>query len=237
MAVMNPVTPEDERLQSVDNPLKVMQEGERVVCEIKRHPAGLWGLYMGAALLIILLVAGVALVPSLMPDATSSTKEALALGATIIAAIVLLYTYVARVVYQGNRWVVTSDSLTQITQVGLFRKMSSQLSLANLEDVSADQNGLIQSMIGFGTLKVETAGEHSKFTFPFCPRPNEYAKLIIGAHEAYIATNPGEMNTANQALSKTTSGYNQSYGPAQQPAQPVGDQWPNGPQGPTPPAQ
>jgi uncharacterized membrane protein YdbT with pleckstrin-like domain len=231
---MNPMTPDDEQLQRVDNPLKVMQEGERVICEIKRHPAGLWGLYLGSALLIIILIAGVALVPNLLPDATSSTKEALALGATIIAAIILLYTYVARIVYQGNRWIVTSDSLTQITQVGLFRKMSSQLSLANLEDVTADQNGLIQSVIGFGTLKVETAGEHSKFTFPFCPTPNEYAKKIIGAHEAYIALNPSEMHAANQALSKTASNYNQSFGPSQQP---TGGQVPEGPQGPTPPAQ
>jgi uncharacterized membrane protein YdbT with pleckstrin-like domain len=223
------MTPDDEQLQRVDNPLKVMQEGERVICEIKRHPAGLWGLYIGSALLLLILVAGVALVPTLLPDATSSTKEALALGATIIAAIILLYTYVARIVYQGNRWIVTSDSLTQVTQVGLFRKMSSQLSLANLEDVTADQNGLIQSVIGFGTLKVETAGEHSKFTFPFCPTPNEYAKKIIAAHEAYIAANPGEMRSANQALSKTASNYNQSFGQA--------PQSPNGqaPQGPTPP--
>jgi uncharacterized membrane protein YdbT with pleckstrin-like domain len=225
------MTPDDEQLQRVDNPLKVMQEGERVICEIKRHPAGLWGLYIGSALLLLILVAGVALVPTLLPDATSSTKEALALGATIIAAIILLYTYVARIVYQGNRWIVTSDSLTQVTQVGLFRKMSSQLSLANLEDVTADQNGLIQSVIGFGTLKVETAGEHSKFTFPFCPTPNEYAKKIIAAHEAYIALNPGEMHAANQALSKTASNYNQSFGQTPPPT--------NGqaPQGPTPPLQ
>jgi len=233
---MNPTTPDDESLQRVNNPLKVMQEGERVICEIKRHPAGLWGLYIGSALLILILVVGVALVPSLLPDATSSTREALALGAVIIAAIIVLYTYVARIVYQGNRWIVTSDSLTQVTQVGLFRKMSSQLSLANLEDVTADQNGLIQSMIGFGTLKVETAGEHSKFTFPFCPKPNEYAKKIIDAHEEYIATNPGEMRTASQTLSKIAGSYNQSFGPAvpQQP-QPVDEQGSQGPQQPTPP--
>lgn len=226
MADMNPTLPEGDQLQRVDNPLKVMQEGERVICEIKRHPAGLWGLYVGAAVLVVLLFTVVALVPSMLPDATSQTKEAFALGAMILTAIILLYTYVARVVYQGNRWIVTSDSLTQITQIGLFRKMSSQLSLANLEDVTADQDGLVQSMIGFGTLKVETAGERSKFTFPFCPTPNEYAKQIIGAHEAYIAANPEEMHTANQALAKTATNYNQSFGSNQQPAAPGSDQQP-----------
>jgi uncharacterized membrane protein YdbT with pleckstrin-like domain len=221
MANMNPTTPADDRLQNIDNPLKVMQEGERVICEIKRHPVGLWGLYASSLALIILMALGVALVPNFFPDASQSAKAALAFGALIMAVLVLLYAYVARVVYLGNRWIVTSDSLTQITQVGLFRKMSSQLSLANLEDVSVDQNGLLPSMIGFGTLKVETAGERSKFMFPFCPKPNDYARLIIGAHEAYIATNPGEMQNANQALAKKADGYNQSYAPQGPPQNPL----------------
>lgn len=182
---------EDERLQNVHNPLKVMQEGERVLCEIKRHPAGLWGLYASSALVSLLAIVGAALVPTLIPDASQQAREVAAFGVLILMAIVGLYTYIARTVYQGNRWVVTSDSITQITQVSLFNKKSSQLNLANLEDVSADQTGIVQSALGFGTLKVETAGERSKFVFPFCPKPDEYARTIIDAHEQFMMSHSG----------------------------------------------
>lgn len=218
--------PDDDKLQNTYNPLKVMQQGERVLCEIKRHPVGLWGIYAGAIVVVVAVVAGLVVVPHYIPNMAQSSKAGLAIGGVFVAAIALLYAYVAHVVYTGNRWVVTTDSLTQISQVGLFRKTSSQLSLANLEDVSANQSGLFQSMVGYGTLKVETAGEHSKFTFPFCPKPNEFAKQIIAAHEAYIAHNPEEMRVTNRPLANVAA-YNQSYGPAagygepsQQPYQP-----------------
>lgn len=129
----------------------------------------------------------------------------------------------AHVVYQGNRWIITTDSLTQVTQIGLFKRTSSQLSLANLEDVTVNQNGLFQSLVGYGTLRVETAGERSKFVFPFCPNPNKCAKEIIGAHEAYIAENPAETYRSQRPLANVAA-YNQSYAQPQ-PAEPQQPQY------------
>jgi hypothetical protein len=233
---MNPnQTPQDleyERLQNVHNPLKVMQQGEQVLCEITRHPAGLWGLYASAIVLSLLAITGAALVPTVLPDASQQAREAAAFGALIVMAIVGLYTYIARIVYQGNRWVITSDSITQITQVSLFNKKSSQLNLANLEDVSADQNGILQSALGFGTLKVETAGERSKFVFPFCPNPNDYAKKIIAAHEEFLVSNPGEGKGLNVNTSSTPM-YAQIQQQPMQQAQPLQQQQVQPPQQPT----
>jgi hypothetical protein len=85
----------------------------------------------------------------------------------------------------GNRWIITSDSITQVNQTSLFNKQSSQLSLANLEDITVEQNGIIQSVFGFGTLRAETAGERSKFMFQYCPNPNSYAQQNLNAREQF----------------------------------------------------
>lgn len=196
------------------NPLAVMQNGEQLVCEIPRHPIGLLGIYLTSALLIVGALAGAVLVPYLMSDASPSIKLGAVLAGGLIAAGVLLYAYIAAVIYKGNRWVVTTDSVTLIAQTGLFTKHMSQLSMANLEDVSVEQNGLLPSLIGFGILRVESAGEHAKFVFPFCPDPNGYARKIIDAHERYIANRPEEMGTFNHALS-TNQSFNQ---PTSEPA-------------------
>jgi hypothetical protein len=93
---------------------------------------------------------------------------------------------VATIVYWQNEWVVTDDSVTQINQTSLFTREVSQVPIVSLEDVTVDQTGIIQTIFGFGTLKLESAGERSKFQFQYCPNPNNYARLILEAHEEFI---------------------------------------------------
>lgn len=203
---MNPTDPNQSTQPTINNPLNVMSEGERIICEIKRHPFGIFGIYIVSALLLTFAFVAAALAPHYITDMSSQTKTGIFAGVLIFTAIVLLYVYIATTIYKGNAWVVTSDSLTQISQVALFRKQSSQLSLANLEDVTFDQNGLIPTMFGFGTLRVETAGERSKFVFPFCPNPGKCAREIIQAHDDYLALhiegghvgNPGLVNASGE---------------------------------------
>lgn len=206
-----PQNPPQVQLQSDGsdvNRMVVLQPGEQVICQIKRHPFGLFGIYTSAIVVAVVVLGTAVAVPSLMSNLSQQTKLAVMLGAAIVIAITLLYTYVAATIYNANRWIVTSDSITQISQVGLFNKETSQLSLANLEDVTVDQNGLLQSMFGFGTLRAESAGARGKFFFSFCPNPNDYARRVIAAHEAYIASKPEEMVAANRPLAATQT-FNQ----------------------------
>lgn len=207
-----------DSLQNVHNPFAVMQPGEKVICEIRRHPIGLIGVYIGAGLLGLLALVVAVAAPYVLVDVSQQIRLGVVLGAALMIAAVLLYAYIATIIYKANRWIVTSDSITQITQISLFNKHTSQLSLANLEDVTVEQDGVLQSMFGFGSLRAETAGERSRFTFIFCPNPNEYARKIIGAHEAYIADKPRETFVANQSLNQVHA-YNQpSFNdPTQQP--------------------
>ena len=179
-----------------DNPLHVMSPGERVVCNIKRHPIGLVGVYAMTAILLVGLFAFIGYLPTLVPDLSTTDKTYAFVAAVSFALLIVLFAWVATIVYSGNRWIVTSDSITQIQQTGLFRKQTSQLSLENLEDVTFEQNTIVQTIFNYGTLKAETAGEHSKFQFPFCPNPKKCAVDIIAAHEEFM--------NENQRLGRTT---------------------------------
>ncbi|HVV66912.1 MAG TPA: hypothetical protein VHB72_02470 [Candidatus Saccharimonadales bacterium] len=180
-------TPDPVPRHHMNNPLSVMQQGEQTICEIKRHPIGLLGIYaMSGALLVVL--AAVAFV--IVPHSTSSDNRGQAvMGASLlfflIAAIILVFVYIANKVYWGNSWVVTSDSITQMTQTSLFHRQASQLSLGNLEDVTSEKNGILANMFNFGVLRAETAGERSKFMFLYCPTPDYYAQKILAAREQF----------------------------------------------------
>ena len=182
---MNPQNQTQE--VNVNNPLSSMQVGERNIFEVKRHPFGMFVTYLSAGFLIVIAaVVAFIVVPMAAPTGDKSQLETFgALGFIVFGLLVLGFVFVANKVYWGNRWILTSDSLTQVTQRSLFDKQNSQLSLGNLEDVTASQDGILAHMFGFGILRVETAGERSKFVFPYCPKPNLYAQQILSAREQF----------------------------------------------------
>jgi membrane protein YdbS with pleckstrin-like domain len=166
----------------------ILQPGERVVAIIKRHPFGIVSMYV-ACIIGILVAAGLAfyLLPRLLDKyGTGDANIMVYSGLAIVVAGMVLILGIATSVYWQNQWTVTTDSITQITQKSLFTRQVSQLSMDNLEDVTVDQNGIIPHLFNYGTLKVESAGERSKFQFPYCPSPNEYARRILEAHEQFL---------------------------------------------------
>ncbi len=179
-----PLNPQPDKL----HPMVVLQPGERVVATLKRHPFGIISLYFsGVVAILIIIVLAFVLLPKLMNqyDFGSATSMVYAgLGIAVLGMMVVLA--VATTIYWQNEWVITTDSITQISQNSLFNRQVSQLSMDNLEDVTVDQNGILPHMFNFGNLKVETAGERSKFVFIYCPRPNEYARQILQIHEQFL---------------------------------------------------
>jgi hypothetical protein len=195
---MNPSQP-NEVQREVHNPLAAMQPGEQVICEIKRHPIGIIGVYVVAGLLLTVLAVAVFIIAPLALKNVSSSRimEVGGLGYIVVLLATLLVVYIGNTVYSGNRWIVTSDSITQVQQTSLFSKQSSQLSMASLEDITAQQDGIFQQMFHYGVLAAETAGERSKFRFIYCPNPNQYAQLILNAREQFEQERRG-YSTQNQ---------------------------------------
>jgi hypothetical protein len=159
------------------NPLSVMQNGEKVICEISRHPIGLFVMYaVGGGLLLVIAGASFFLVQQLAASLSIITLACLVVGG---------FLFLASKIYWDNYWVVTSDSLTQMTRTSLFDKEACQLSLANLEDVSAHQEGMWAHLFHYGTISAETAGATDKFTMTFCPNPTPFAQKILAAREKF----------------------------------------------------
>lgn len=209
-----------------------MQPGEQTICEIKRHPIGLIGVYgMSGTLLVVLA----ALAFVVVPNSVSSDSRGQAVGvATLLfflaAGITLAFVYIANKVYWGNSWIVTSDSITQMTQTSLFHKQTSQLSLGNLEDVASEKNGVLPNMFNFGVIRAETAGEKSKFMFIYCPTPDYYAQKILAAreqfeqvhhggkqHPTYQAAPPSSGSAAQNNQPEAQTSYGQEQQPFDQP--------------------
>lgn len=135
--------------------------------------------------LIITAILAFLVVPGLADGNTSRAVFIGTLVFVIVAAICAVFAGLAAKVYWNNIWVLTSESLTQVNQDGLFNRQSSQISLPDVEDVTAEQKGVLAELFNFGLLEVETAGETGKFVFPYCPKPNYYAQQVLKAKEEF----------------------------------------------------
>lgn len=182
----------------------VLQPGERIICDIKRHPFGIVSMYVAAAVALVVMAVLAAMAPNIFSQYSStaggSFTTLVQAAAIVFGVLIILVLLIATMVYWQNRWIVTDDSITQITQASLFGRRVSQLSMENLEDITINQDGILQAMFNFGTLRAETAGERSKFVFQYCPDPKKYARAILEVHEAFIHQIRHQPQTVNPVV-------------------------------------
>lgn len=160
---------------------------EIVLHEAKKHPIGLF-VILGVTFMFLAVNFLLLFIIASNEDLFSSPVSDLGLAAFFIATtiLVLLVGYIAQKIYRASEIVVTNENLIQIIQTGLLDRKVSQLNLAKIQDVTANQKGFLPTLLGYGTLNVETAGEASNYAFGPIDNPSIMAKHINEAHDQYL---------------------------------------------------
>lgn len=165
---------------------QMLEDDERVLLIIHKSIIVLIGLYLEIIAGVAALTGLVAvLAPGLFNDLTSRSSNSLLAIASLFTTLVILILILVTYIYLQNKLLITDRSLIQITQRGPFSHKAARLSFSNVEDVSANQSGLLATLFNYGTLLVQTAGTLDNFQFTYCPNPNRDAHEILEAREAY----------------------------------------------------
>lgn len=166
---------------------KLLEPGEHLVKTVYRHPIGIVGIYAemttGIVVMLVLLVLGLA---GTFGPLNTSTKALAVLGTIIVSIFLAGILLLSAHVYRKSRLLIADKSLVSTVQRALFSRKIARLSMANVEDVTCDQKGILQSLFNYGTLTIQTAGQEDNFIFPYCPKPNEVADQIIEARQAFV---------------------------------------------------
>lgn len=83
-----------------------------------------------------------------------------------------------------NVIVVTSKHLVDISQKAFFVRSVSTLALQDIEDISIDKNGLLPTVLDYGNLKIQTAGELPNFELKSIADPETIQREIMEAKAA-----------------------------------------------------
>lgn len=170
--------------------IQSINESETKILDVHRHPFGLIVLYLETIIgMLLAIILTFAFLPSLFTVAENRKDEIIGVVSVFVfVAIVLaiLFLILATYIYRANRLIVTNLNVTQVTQVGLFHRKVSEVTMLNIEDVTSQRKGIFQTIFDFGVLHIETAGEQNNFVFAYCPRPDSTAKVLLDTRENFL---------------------------------------------------
>lgn len=78
-----------------------------------------------------------------------------------------------------NVHVVTDKRILDIDQTGLFSQTLAEITFDSIEDVSSSVNGFFGTLLNYGTVEVQTAGEKENIVLENIPGPHAVEKLIF----------------------------------------------------------
>ena len=164
-----------------------LSEAEFIISEVRRHPIGLYIPILTSMLLIVFIVAGLISYPLVADnfDLDMSTFGIVTLLGVGIIFLIGVFTYITAWVYNRNRFYLTNESVIQEIQLSLFSKHEQTVSLSNIEDASFRQNGIIQSMFGYGSIRLSTEGDETTYRFSYVSNPKNQIALLNNAVEAF----------------------------------------------------
>lgn len=133
----------------------------------------IWVLF--AAVPVIFRAYGPQYFPGLF-EGTAAGYVALALNIYIL--LLTLGLFMIWTLYYLNVQIVTNKRVVDINQYAIFRQKISELLLPNIEDVTSEVKGFFGTVLEYGDILIQTAGEKDNFRFDRIPNPRAVAKLI-----------------------------------------------------------
>lgn len=142
-----------------------LEEGEYVEFAFSRAKIILMLILCGTAfgVIVVLLAFLVALLGQDSIDEMGRKFLFIILLALLAAAIIM--GMIALTTYRGNKLYVTNRRVIQLVMNSLVSSSTNAIDLESVEDVSFRQDGLLQRILHFGTLRLATVGEETTYTF------------------------------------------------------------------------
>lgn len=106
----------------------------------------------------------------------------------------VLYFY-AFIDYHLDIWIITDQRIIDVQQRSLFDRLVSELNITKVQDATSEVRGPLQTLLNYGNVYVQTAGEEHRFVFQQVPHAEKVAELVIQTNEA--ATKQLQTPTAN----------------------------------------
>ena len=130
----------------------------------------------GVAMIILLLAFLLVLMGQSMIDEMGQNYIFIILAALLAAAV--LIGLVSLRVYGGNKLFITNKRAIQMIMMSPFANSVNVIDLVSVEDASFRQEGILQNLFHYGTLRLATVGDETTYTFKYSDISGEDLKAV-----------------------------------------------------------
>ncbi len=156
-----------------------LEQGEYVVLVLRKH----WFIFLGQ-LITFLMALVIGMFVFSFKDflygvfAKIFVDPFLDLLLVLYALLLVIAYFISWVHAYYDIWLVTNRRIIDIKQRGLFDREISEFMISRVQDVTTKVPNMFATLLGFGTMTIQTAGERS-FTVHDIPHLEEAKRLII----------------------------------------------------------
>jgi uncharacterized membrane protein YdbT with pleckstrin-like domain len=173
-------------------PKRLLADDEEVVMALRPH----WKEMVGPVLVLLVTCPAATYVATVAPD--GSTQKWLRLAVVVVAALIVL----RFTVWPFLKWLTTSYIVTDrriITRVGVVARTGRDMPISRVNDVTFSHSGLLERILGCGTLVVESAGERGQLVLRDVPHVEEVQRDVYKLAEADEERRRGEGRDVNSS--------------------------------------
>jgi uncharacterized membrane protein YdbT with pleckstrin-like domain len=158
-------------------PKRLLADDEEVVMALRPH----WKEMVWPVVVLLVVCPLATYVATVVPDGSAQTW--LRLAVVVVAVLVLL----KWTVWPFLKWITTSYVVTDrriITRIGVIARTGRDMPISRVNDVTFEHSGILERMLGCGTLVVESAGERGQLVLRDVPKVEEVQRDVYRLAEA-----------------------------------------------------
>ncbi len=97
-----------------------------------------------------------------------------------LGILAILYSLYQWFLWTNGTYIVTSQRVIKIDQLGLFRRLISEAEIGRIQQITTEISGPIRTVLNFGTIKIQTSSNEGRIDLDDVPDPYNIQQLIVG---------------------------------------------------------
>jgi len=165
--------------ESINNRLKRIirvQEGETCTLLVRKH----WFVFVKKLFAVFFSTLITWVILQVFMQVVGISPAVITFWQAVVILIGVLSSFVFWTNHWLDMWVVTNKRVVHVDQINLFSRQVAATRIDRVQDVRAKVSGIVETILGFGNLQVQTAGASSSaMIIRGIPHPNKVRKVIL----------------------------------------------------------
>ena len=185
-----------------------LEKDEKILFTIRKHWFVFFVDIISVALLLLIPIAmifGIHYLKQFM-DISGNNIALVAIVTSVILLFVWVSIFIMWTDYYLDILILTNKHIIDVEQKGLFSRELSMFRLDKIQDVTSEVDGLIPTLLKFGTIHIQTAGDDKDFLIRGIPSPFDVRHKISKQQSASLKESR-IVDISDDSLKKMTKSY------------------------------